>query len=47
MCHEWHLELKEYMKVFAYLEKFIAFGPSFLLKYYVESMDKFMKHHAY
>jgi hypothetical protein len=36
------------MKAFAYLDKFIALGPrNFLLKYYVESMDKFMKHHAY
>jgi hypothetical protein len=48
MCHEWHLELKEYMKAFACLDKFNALGPRiFLLKYYVENLDKLMKHHAY
>jgi hypothetical protein len=48
VCHEWHLELKEYMKAFVYLGKFIALGPRiFLLEYYVESLDKLVKHHAY
>jgi len=32
-------------KAFVYLDKFIAWGPRiFLFKYYVESMDKLMKH---